>query len=105
MNLKQIVVLATLSFFAAFTNASTFHTEWKVPRNIHVFSTSGTVYVDMHNAGCSGSRYALPKSHPAYDTIVSFLLAAQMANKKVQLRLDGCIGNGQGKIIGVYVGS
>lgn len=53
--------------------------------------------------GISGTRYTLSTTHLKYETLVSILLAAQMAERKVQLRFDGCTTNGQGQIIGVYL--
>ena len=74
-----------------------------VPKNIHIYSDSGSTYVDLVAAGCSGYRYYLPTKHPKYDTIMSILIAAQLSNKKVQGRFDGCNSNSQGKLIGVYL--
>jgi hypothetical protein len=74
-----------------------------VPKNLHIYSTSGTFYFDHVAVGCSGYRYNLAPSHPSFDTIVSLLLAAQMAEKKVVVRFDGCHSNGQGKVVGVYL--
>lgn len=74
-----------------------------VPSNLHFYNTAGNTYVDLLPHGCSGSRYFLDPAHVKYDTIVSILIAAQLANKKVVLRYDGCNSIPQGRIIGVYL--
>jgi hypothetical protein len=76
-----------------------------VPKNLHVYSTSGGTYVDLVAAGCSGERYYLSPNHVKYDAIFAILLAAQTSGKKVQVRVDKCINgsNPQGIIIGVYL--
>ncbi|WP_422135466.1 hypothetical protein [Endozoicomonas sp. ALD040] len=85
-------------------NAEVKFTEAAVPKNLHVYSTGGYIYVDHLPGACSSSRYIVDKSHPALDTIVSILLAAQTAGKSVVLRYDGCVTNGeQGNVVGVYL--
>ncbi len=76
-----------------------------VPKNLHVYSASGSTYVDLTAAGCSRSRYYLDPNHVKYDAIFAILLAAQTAGKKVQVRINKCINgsNPQGNIIGVYL--
>ncbi|RYV04071.1 hypothetical protein SOPP22_01320 [Shewanella sp. OPT22] len=74
-----------------------------VPKNIHIYSASGSTYVDLVATGCSGYRYYIPTQHPKYDTIMAILIAAQLSNKKVQGRFDGCNYNNQGKLIGIYL--
>lgn len=74
-----------------------------VPTNFHVYNESGNTYVDLVPTGCSGSRFFVPASHVKYDTIVSTLISAQLANRKVRGRFDGCNTISQGKLIGVYL--
>lgn len=74
-----------------------------VPQNIHIYSTSGTLYFDHVAKGCSGYRYYLSTSHPSFDPIVSILLAAQLAERKVVIRFGSCNSNNQGSVIGVYL--
>ena len=74
-----------------------------VPQNIHVYSEGGATFVDLVASGCSGYRFYIPLNHPKYDTIMSILIAAQLSNRKVQGRFDGCSSNNQGKLIGVYL--
>lgn len=106
MNIKisKLVIASTL-FFSSLSQASAFHTPVAVPKNLHVYNTAGSTYVDLVAANCSGYRYYLSQNHPKYDAIFSILLAAQTAGKKVQLRVDKCINgsNPQGNIIGVYL--
>lgn len=79
-----------------------------IPENLHVYNSAGSTYVDLNddriNGGCSGRRYHLSPTHATYDAIVSILLTAQTAKKKVTLRYDGCTAHTtpQGLIIGVY---
>ena len=74
-----------------------------VPKNLHVYNSNGSTYVDLVPHGCSGTRYYLSPAHAKYDAIVSILLAAQLAGKKVVIRYDGCNSIPQGNIIGVYL--
>jgi len=72
-------------------------------RTLHVYSNSGHVYFGHKAHDCSDGGYILPKSHVSFDVIVSFLLASEMSNKRVQLRIDGCNSNNQGVVTGVYI--
>ena len=74
-----------------------------VPENLHVFSESGSTYVDLVAKGCSGKRYRLDPDHPKYVTIISILMAAQISGHKVSIRFDGYNDQNQGNIIGVYL--
>ena len=60
-----------------------------------------TLTSDHQNAdGCSTLRtIELSCDHVAYETIVSFSLAAYMADKKVSFWLNGCGGYGQAKVV------
>jgi hypothetical protein len=100
--LKSLLLgLCLLSFNMAFS--STENTEELIPNNFHIYSLNGNTYVDHLATGCSGKRYYLPTNHQRYETIVAVLLAAQMGQRNVQLRFDGCNSNNQGKIVGVYL--
>ncbi len=79
------------------------HTPEEIPQNIHIVDFAGNTYVDLVPSTCSGSRYYISPGHTKYDTIVSILLAAQISGKKIVLRYDGCNGQNQGKIIGVFL--
>ncbi|KAF7783749.1 hypothetical protein PRUB_a3596 [Pseudoalteromonas rubra] len=97
-------LIAFTTFLSFSTLAAT--TAPTVPKNLHVYSiTSGATYVDLASSGCSGSRYLLEGNHPKYDAIFSLLLAAQLAEKKVQVIFDKCVNspNNQGRITGVYL--
>lgn len=98
-----------LLFIAAFGFASKSmaidYTPAAVPKNLHVYTFSGSSYVDLVAHGCSGYRYYLSPDHKKYDTIVGILMAAQIANRKVVVRFSDCINgsNPQGEIVGVYL--
>lgn len=93
-----LFMLVSSNLYAAGTN-----TPAEVPRNFHIYSESGSTYVDLIASGCSGYRYYLPSNHVKYNTIVSVILAAQMSNRNVQIKFDGCNSNNQGRITGVYL--
>ena len=75
-----------------------------VPQNLHVYDQNGNTYIDLLPSDCSSHRYYISPNLKAYDQIVAILLSAQIAQKKVVLRYDGCTNRGtQGKVIGVYL--
>ena len=75
-----------------------------VPKNLHVYDSTGKTYVDHVQGVCTTVRYHISPSHVKYDAIVSILLSAQMSNKKVVIRYNGCVNSGsQGELIGVYL--
>lgn len=78
-----------------------------VPKNLHVYSTTGSTYVDHVSQGCSRSRYYLSPNHVKYDAIFSILLAAQLSERKVKLFFSDCVNgsNPQGNIVGVQLES
>ncbi|WP_345880907.1 hypothetical protein [Shewanella algae] len=98
-------LLVLLIMLLSFSSFAVEYTPETVPKNLHVYNTSGSTYVDLVAAGCSSYRYYLNPVHEKYDIIVSILLAAQVANKKVVVIFDGCVngGNPQGNIVGVYL--
>lgn len=98
MKIKWLVFLATLGMSCMTFGQSV--TSWAVPRNLHIYSTSGSTFVDHVVHGCAGARYKLSGTHPKYDALFSMLMAAQLADRRVALRYNGC---GQGDIIGVYL--
>ncbi len=97
------IILSVLSLAAPLLYAEPDLTASAIPTNLHIFNTSGHAYVDMPEKGCSNTRYILYTSHPRFSEIYSMILAAQMANKKIEIRFDGCNDNGQGEIIGAYL--
>lgn len=103
MEMLKFLLLGLGFVFSHFAFSLAENTNESVPYNFHVYSLDGNTYVDHLATGCSGKRYYLPTSHERYETIVAVLLAAQMGQRDVQLRFDGCNSNSQGKIIGVYL--
>lgn len=101
MNKMLIALVMSLASVTAFAAAQS--TGTAVPKNLHIYSESGVTYVDHNAAGCSGSRYYIPSTHPRFDTIISILLSAQIADKPVELRFDGCNNDNQGKVVGIYL--
>ena len=49
--------------FAFSNNTLATTTPAVVPKNLHVYSASGSTYVDLTSAGCSRSRYYLNPNH------------------------------------------
>ena len=96
--LSTLIAISTIS-----TALAVELTQPSVPKNLHVYNQAGNTYVDMTASGCSNYRYSLDPNHKKYDAIYSGLLAAQMADKKIVIRFDGCNGSGQGNIIGFYL--
>jgi|GEM_PF-3575427 len=90
-------------FFAMPVMANTFTTPIAAPTNLHIYGNSENVYVDLISHGCSGSRYYLKAGHHRFDQIFSMLLAAQLAERMIALRVKDCNVNKQGEIIGVYL--
>ena len=75
-----------------------------VPKNLHVYDQNGNTYVNHVVQHCTSKAYYIDPNHKAYDQLVAILLSAQIAQKKVVLRYDGCTNRGtQGKVIGVYL--
>lgn len=98
---KYIFVTILMLAFSAESYAVD-NTPPEIPKDFHVYDTSGNTYVRLIASGCSGITYHLGGNHPKYDTIVSVLLTAQTAQREVQLRFDGCNGQGQGEIVGIF---
>lgn len=100
--MRKILVSITLLLISAKAIADIEFVSKVVPRNLHVYDFTGNTFVDLKAHGCSGSRYHLSPNH---DAIFSVLLAAQLAEKTVSVRYDGCVNgsNAQGSIIGVYL--
>ncbi|ANQ59213.1 MULTISPECIES: hypothetical protein [Vibrio] len=103
--MRKILLSITLLLISAKAIADIEVVSKVVPRNLHVYDFTGNTFVDLKAHGCSGSRYHLSPNHPKYDAIFSVLLAAQLAEKTVSVRYDGCVNgsNAQGSIIGVYL--
>ncbi|WP_104026172.1 hypothetical protein [Vibrio jasicida] len=103
--MRKILLSITLLLISAKALADIEVVSKVVPRNLHVYDFTGNTFVDLKAQGCSGSRYHLSPNHPKYDAIFSVLLAAQLAEKTVSVRYDGCVNgsNAQGSIIGVYL--
>lgn len=103
---KLIVLVASMLFVLITPNANaTGVTPPTVPKNLHVYSTSGGTYVEATAHNCSRQTYYLSPDHKSYNQIFAILLSAQMANKKVQIKFDKCVNgsNPQGNIVGVYL--
>ena len=102
--MKRLINVLVLSVFfvgiSAF--ADIYHTPYAVPSNLHVYDNHGNTFVDLIGHECSAYRYYIAPDHPKYDTIISILLAAQISQKPVSLRFDGCNSGAQGMVIGVY---
>ena len=100
------ILIAVFLFVPSFALADVHLSPSAVPTNLHIYNQTGLTYVDHVAQHCSSKRYFIDPSHRAYDHIVSILISAQVAGRKVVLRYDGCVNKGtQGKIIGVYLGS
>lgn len=102
--MKHVAVMM-LFLLSCLSYGDVLETPLAVPSNLHVYNSEGSTFVDMMRHGCSGVRYYLSPDHEKYETIVSILLAAQVANKQVVLRYDGCVNgdNPQGNIVGAYM--
>jgi hypothetical protein len=99
---KYISILFLLSFSSLVAGEATY-TDYYVPQNLHIYSTSGMAYVKLAAHDCSGHTYQLSPTHPGFEQIFSLLLAAQISGQQVRARFDGCASNGQGRIVGVYL--
>lgn len=100
MKIKCLVFLIA-SCVSSFTFAQSI-TPWGVPQDLQLYSSSST-YVTVVPAGCSGGQYRLSTSLSNYDAVLSVILAAQLADRRIRVRYSGCTSNGQGEIIGVYL--
>ena len=99
MTLIASVILAT-----PIAHAAPKITPAAVPQNLHVYNQIGRTYVDHLKHSCTSKTYYINPDHKAYDQIVAILLSAQVAQRKVVLRYDGCTNRGsQGNVIGVYL--
>ncbi|WP_153301834.1 hypothetical protein [Endozoicomonas arenosclerae] len=99
---KVLPVILALSIFSVKAEIKT--TDDAVPENLHVYNASGDVYVDHLVDECPTGRYYINRSHPAFETIISILISAQISGKEVKLRYDECRNNGsQGNVVGVYL--
>ena len=103
MKKHLLIGLVSVLLFSVYAEASPVYTPATVPKNLHVYDSAGNTYVDLVAYDCSGGRYHISPAHPKYNIIVSIMMAAQMANKKVVARFDGCNTVPQGKVIGVYL--
>ena len=101
--MKNVLLFLSAMVVSFAAKAELFETAAAVPNNLHVYDKSGNTYVDLIPYGCSDFRYYLWPGHPKYDTIISILMAAQVANKKVVFRVDGCNEIRQGNLVGVYL--
>lgn len=102
MKYKITVALLTL-VFSMHLLAEAENTPPAIPRNLHIYNSSGYSYVDLVSSGCSSIRYVISPLHVKYDAIMSILLAAQVANREVVIRFDGCNTLNQGQLVGVYL--
>lgn len=88
-------VMVSVSFGENFSNYS-------IPKNLHVYNSSGDAYVDVKFNG-SYKRAWLKVSHPKYNAIFALLLAAQLNDETVQIRSLSTNSQGQPVIDGVYL--
>lgn len=103
--MKKLIVLVVSMLFifkipSAYANGITPPT---VPKNLHIYSASGSTYVEATAYNCSSKTYYLAPDHKSYSQIFAILLSAQMANKKVQIKFDKCVNGSQGNVVGVYL--
>ena len=101
--MKNIFIALSLTVVVPFAFADIYLTPAAIPENLHVYNENGNTYVDHVVQHCTSERYYIDPDHRAYNQIVAILLSAQVAQKQVVLRYDGCHSNGQGKLIGVYL--
>ncbi|MES1192621.1 MAG: hypothetical protein ABUS47_16290 [Steroidobacter sp.] len=73
------------------------------PHNFHVYDQAGDTYVDLVSSGCSAYKYYIDPNLPAYKTIVSILLTAEVVQREVVIKFDGCNSSNQGQVVGVYL--
>ncbi len=103
--MKKILLSLSLllcSFYAASAIETVSHV---VPRSLYIYDINGGTFIDLKPSGCNHtSKYYLSPNHPKYDAIFSLLLSAQLANKPVTVKFDGCINgtdNPRGNIVGI----
>jgi hypothetical protein len=100
----KILLIASVILATPIANAAPKVTPAAVPQNLHVYDQNGNTYIDHLPHDCTSKRYYISPNLRAYDQIVAILLSAQIAQKKVVLRYNGCTNRGtQGKVIGVYL--
>ncbi|WP_444956985.1 hypothetical protein [Microbulbifer sp. ZKSA002] len=102
--MKYVISIIFSCFLAVSAVAEPAYTGDAVPSFLHIFSETGNAYVDHQSGYCNTDRFVLYTTHEKYDAVFSMLLSAQMAEKEVMIRFDGCVNDGDfGKIIGVYL--
>ena len=99
----SLLIIVIASFITLDVRAGIEHTPYAVPGNLHIYDNGGNTFVDLIAHGCSAHRYYISPSHPKYNAIISIILSAQMAGRKVSFRFDDCNSQSQGLIIGVYI--
>ncbi|MES1192624.1 MAG: hypothetical protein ABUS47_16305 [Steroidobacter sp.] len=103
MKLSKIITLILLLAISNVALATATNTPAAVPANLHVYDSAGNSYVDLVASGCSGARYYIDPNFAAYKTIMSILLTAEVTQRQVVIRFDGCNSNNQGFVVGVYL--
>ena len=99
---KNILLISTLALSAlAWANPEI--TTGAIPEELHIYSGSGDAFVRLTPHGCSGIKYIIPNTHTEFDAIFSLILAAQLSEKQIKLRFDGCNANNQGIVVGAYL--
>lgn len=99
----RIIVVLFVLLVSVVARSEPVATTRDVPSNLRVYDSSGNAYVNLVAHGCSTGGYIIPSNHPRFETIVSILLAAQLAKSDVQIRYDGCNNNNQGIVVGVFL--
>lgn len=99
------IIFISLAWLLSVSVYSSENTTAAVPKNLHIYSTSGNAYVTLPSKGCSTKGvYSLSGSHPKFDAIFSMLLAAQVGGKEVVARFESCVfGVGVGVVVVVIL--
>lgn len=101
--LSKSLLLALLLAFSNMSLAAPLNTPAVIPRNLHVYDSAGDSYVDLASYDCSAYRYYINPNIPAYKTIMSILLTAEVTQRPVVIKFDGCNSSNQGIVVGVYL--
>ena len=100
--MKNLFLIATL-LLSGLTYANPEFTPESVPKNLHIYSETGNAFVRLTAHGCAWGTYIIDNDHIEFDAIFSLILAAQISQKPIKLRFDGCNANNQGIVVGVYL--
>jgi len=53
--------------------------------------------------GCTRNEYQMSKSHPGFDMNYKHAVISRTMNRKVHIVMDGCLSNGRGKLVSLYL--